>query len=106
MFAATLAIVGGMRAAVREPVKTDAGLLSGMPAAAPGVRVFKGIPYAAPPLGELRWRALQPLAKWTRIRNADTFGNVCVQPTGVGRLNVSVDLPDSSAAGEDWTACL
>jgi hypothetical protein len=38
MFAATLAIVGGLRAAVREPVKTDAGLLSGMSAAAPGVR--------------------------------------------------------------------
>jgi len=110
VFAATLAFVSGLRAVVPEPVKTDAGLLSGTSAAAPGVRVFKGIPFAAPPVGELRWRAPQPVAKWTGIRQADRFGNVCVQPKGIGRLNVSVDLPDSPAAGEDclylnvWTA--
>jgi para-nitrobenzyl esterase len=110
MFAATLAIVGGAGAAVHEPVRTDAGLLSGMPAPAPGVRVFKGIPYAAPPVGELRWRAPQPVVKWAGIRKADTFGNACVQPKGVGRLNIAVDLPDSPPAGEDclylnvWTA--
>ncbi len=78
--------------------------------AAPGVRVYKGIPYAAPPVGALRWRAPQLIAKWDRTRKTDTFGNVCVQPKGVGRLNVSVDLPDSPAASEDclylnvWTA--
>jgi len=110
MFAAALAIAGGLRAAVGEPVKTDAGLLSGAPAAAPGVRVFKGIPYAAPPVGELRWRAPQPVAKWAGIRKADTFGNACVQPKGVGRLNIAVDLPDSPRMSEDclhlnvWTA--
>src|SRR5213593_197639 len=111
MFAATLAFVaGGFRAIVQEPVKTDAGLLSGTSAAAPGVRVFKGVPFAAPPVGALRWRAPQPVAKWTGVRKADTFGDVCVQPKGIGRLNVSVDLPDSPAASEDclylnvWTA--
>jgi para-nitrobenzyl esterase len=107
---ATLAFVSGLRAIVLEPVKTDAGLLSGTSAAAPGLRVFKGIPFAAPPVGALRWRAPQPVAKWTGVRNADKFGNVCVQPKGVGRLNISVDLPDSPAASEDclylniWTA--
>jgi len=110
MFAATLAIAGGLPAAVREPVATDAGLLSGTVAATPGVRVFKGIPYAAPPVGALRWRAPQPVAKWAGIRKADTFGSPCVQPKGVGRLNIAVDLPDSPAASEDclylnlWTA--
>jgi para-nitrobenzyl esterase len=109
-FAATLVIVGGLRAGVSEPVKTDAGLLSGTSAAAPGVRVFKGVPFAAPPVGAQRWRAPQPVAKWTGVRKADTFGDVCVQPKGIGRLNVSVDLPDSPAASEDclylnvWTA--
>ena len=108
--AMALAIVGAPRATVPEPVRTEAGLLAGTPAAAPGVRVFKGIPFAAPPIGRLRWRAPQPVAKWTGVRNADTFGNVCVQPKGVGRLNVAVDLPDSPAASEDclylnvWTA--
>ena len=111
MFAATLAfVVSGFRAVVPEPVKTDAGLISGASAAAPGVRVFKGIPFAAPPTGELRWQAPQPVAQWTGVRRADKFGDVCVQPKGVGRLNVSVDLPDSPAASEDclylnvWTA--
>jgi para-nitrobenzyl esterase len=111
VFAAMLAFVAsGLRAVVPEPVKTDAGVLAGTSAASPGVRVFKGIPFAAPPVGELRWRAPQPVAKWTGVRRADKFGNVCVQPKGVGRLNVSVDLPDSPAASEDclslnvWTA--
>jgi para-nitrobenzyl esterase len=107
---AALALVSGLRTIALEPVKTDAGLLSGTSAAAPGVRAFKGIPFAAPPVGALRWRAPQPVAKWTGVRHADKFGNVCVQPKGVGRLNISVDLPDSPAASEDclylniWTA--
>src|SRR5947209_20611707 len=100
-FAATLVIVGGLRAGVPEPVKTDAGLLSGTSAAAPGVRVFKGVPFAAAPVGELRWHAPQPVAKWTGVRKADTFGSVCVQPKGMGRVNVAVDLPDSPAGSED-----
>ena len=109
-FTAALALASVLRAAVPEPVKTDAGLLSGTAGTAPGVRVFKGIPFAAPPTGSLRWRAPQPVAKWTGVRKADTFGTVCLQPKGVGRVNVSVDLPDSPAASEDclylnvWTA--
>ena len=110
MVAVTLAMLDGLPEVISEPVKTDAGLLSGTSAAAPGVRVFKGIPFAAPPIGELRWRAPQPAEKWTGVRKADRFGDVCVQPKGVGRLNVSVDLPDSPATSEDclylnvWTA--
>jgi para-nitrobenzyl esterase len=109
-FTAALALVSVLHAAVTEPVKTDAGLLSGTPGASPGVRAFKGIPFAAPPIGELRWRAPQPVAKWSGVRTAEKFGDVCVQPKGIGRLNVSVDLPDSPAASEDclylnvWTA--
>src|SRR5262245_17539630 len=94
-------LASNLGARIAEPVKTDAGLLSGTSAAAPGVRVFKGIPFAAPPIGALRWRAPQPVAKWTGVRKAETFGAVCLQPKGVGRLNVSVDLPDSPPASED-----
>ena len=57
VFAATLVFVSGFRAVVPEPVKTDAGLLSGTSAAAPGVRVFHGVPFAAAPIGGLRWHA-------------------------------------------------
>lgn len=44
-------------------VKVESGSLSGVTMAS-GIRVFKGIPYAAPPVGELRWRPPQPPAKW------------------------------------------
>ncbi|HVZ22077.1 MAG TPA: carboxylesterase family protein, partial [Vicinamibacterales bacterium] len=87
-------------AAINDPVKTDAGLLQGT-ALSSGVRVYKGIPFGAPPVGDLRWQAPQPVKAWQGVRKADTFGDVCVQPKGRGRLNVSVDLPDSPKASED-----
>jgi para-nitrobenzyl esterase len=45
-----------------------------------GITSFKGIPYAAPPVGELRWRAPQAPQRWAGIRNADAFGAKCTQP--------------------------
>jgi para-nitrobenzyl esterase len=42
--------------------------------------VFKNIPFAAPPVGELRWRAPAPVLPWTRTRDATRFGHACVQP--------------------------
>ena len=43
------------------------------------LRVFRGIPFVAPPVGELRWKAPQPAAKWTDERDATTFGKICPQ---------------------------
>ena len=40
-----------------------------------GVKVFKGVPFAAPPVGELRWKAPQPVEKWSGVRKADKFGD-------------------------------
>ena len=97
-----------LHAAIADPVKIDTGLISGT--TSNGVRVYKGIPFGAPPVGELRWKAPQPVAKWDSVRKADAFGDVCIQPKGSGRLNVSVDLPGSPNASEDclylnvWTA--
>jgi para-nitrobenzyl esterase len=45
-----------------------------------GVRSFKGIPYAAPPVGDLRWKEPQPAASWTGVRKADHFGPRAMQP--------------------------
>jgi len=88
-------------AAINDPVKTDAGLLSGT--MQEGVRVYKGIPFGAPPVGPLRWKDPQPVAKWDGVRKADQYGNVCVQPSQKQRFpnNVSVDLPDSPKVSED-----
>lgn len=61
-----------------EPVQFDAGIARGVVEG--DVTVFRGIPYAAPPVGMLRWRAPQPAIPWTGVRLADTFGNDCLQP--------------------------
>ncbi|HEX6998113.1 MAG TPA: carboxylesterase family protein [Gammaproteobacteria bacterium] len=82
------------------PIRLDAGLLGAPAEVRDGVQVFKGIPFAAPPVGELRWRAPQPVPEWEGVRPADRFGNVCIQPPGQGRLNIAV-LPDSPPMGED-----
>ncbi len=58
-------------------VQTVSGAVQGV--TVEGVESFKGIPFAAPPLGDLRWRAPQPAAKWTGVKVADTFGHDCMQ---------------------------
>lgn len=55
-------------------IRTQAGLVRGEPRDAGGVLAFKGIPYAAPPIGPLRWRAPQPPAPWSGVRDALAFG--------------------------------
>ena len=51
------------------------------------VLVFKGIPFAAPPVGELRWREPQPAAAWQGVRKADAYGHACTQVPGLSEAN-------------------
>src|SRR5215467_14012869 len=88
-------------AALPDPVRTDAGLVAPAANSPEGIRVFRGVPFGAPPIGPLRWKPTQPPVHWEGVRKADAFGPVCVQPKGMGRLNVSVDMPDSPPASED-----
>jgi len=64
-------------APAQQTVQIDAGRLKGF--VSQGVLSFKGIPYAAPPLGRLRWREPRPPAKWKGIRAATEYGHDCMQ---------------------------
>jgi para-nitrobenzyl esterase len=70
-------------------VATRSGPVSGV--TANGVTSFKGIPYAAPPIGPLRWKPPQPPAPWTAVRAANAYGPICMQP----RLATANALPMS-----------
>lgn len=64
-----------------NPVLTvEGGKVQGVPAQVSGVMVFKGIPYAAAPVGDLRWKAPQAVAAWKGVRICDTFGPIAPQP--------------------------
>jgi para-nitrobenzyl esterase len=59
--------------------KTENGLVRGIPAVDPRITVFKGVPFAAPPVGKLRWRAPQPAANWKGVRDCLEFKPIAVQ---------------------------
>src|SRR4030095_2010429 len=64
-------------AAAPAAVKVEQGLLQG--SVEDGLTVYRGIPFAAPPVGDLRWKAPQPPAKWSGVRPASEFGRACMQ---------------------------
>jgi para-nitrobenzyl esterase len=72
----------------RDVVRTDAGLVSGT--SVNGARVFNGIPYAAPPVGALRWKAPQPVSPWEGVRDAVNTSSACPQ-------QANPEAPDGSA---------
>jgi len=74
--ALTILFAAGTLAA--DQVKTESGIVEGT-TSSPDVRVFRGIPFAAPPIGELRWKAPQPVKSWNGVRKAMEFGPRCVQ---------------------------
>mgnify|MGYP004450899389 FL=1 len=77
MLLVALASMAGASAA--DVISVEGGQLQGVTCATPDVVVFKGVPYAAPPVGELRWRLPQPVVAWQGVRVCDNFGNASVQ---------------------------
>ena len=87
----------------RPIVNTTSGPVKGF--IQDGLAVFLGIPYVAPPVGDLRWKPPQPVEPWTRGRNARRFGHQCPQIDPFGNpvgsedcLYLNVWTPDSSPA--------
>jgi para-nitrobenzyl esterase len=60
-----------------QPVRLDSGMLEGT--AKDGLSIYMGVPFAAPPVGELRWREPHPVAHWQGVRRAASFAPACMQ---------------------------
>jgi len=85
-----------MVAAADAAMRVEGGLISGVTDAASGVRVFKGIPFAAPPTSDLRWRPPAPVRPWEGVRRADQYSAPCLQPVfpgGTPEINEILRLP-------------
>ena len=80
---------------IRE-VKVEEGIVEGLPAADPRISVFKGIPFAAAPVGKLRWAPPQPAKKWEGVRQCYKFSAVPVQP------GATPTPPDDDLYGKEW----
>ncbi len=74
---------------MRSSVEIDTGTLAVPVADAHGVRCFKGIPYAAPPVGALRWRAPAACPRWTGMRSTDAFGMNAMQAPVFSDIDLS-----------------
>ena len=79
LFSAVLLIIVTSGLAISDPIELESGKVSGKASAGGDVHVYKGIPYARPPIGELRWRPPQPPEKWTDVKECSDFGPRCVQ---------------------------
>ena len=64
-----------------------------------GIVVFRNIPYAAPPIGDLRWRAPQPGPNWEGVRDASAFGPACWQDTSGGNADFMESLTQGAGMG-------
>ena len=86
-----------------QTAKVTGGQLQGV--VADGVASFKGIPFAAPPVGDLRWKSPAPAKAWAGIRKADAYASGCMQDPGMVKM-----MGASANVGEDclylnvWTA--
>lgn len=84
-------------------VRTTNGLLSGKYNADKTIMIFKGIPFAAPPVGDLRWKAPQPVKNWEGVRKAENFGPNAMQhkPMAFGVYTDEFLIPKGSEISED-----
>jgi para-nitrobenzyl esterase len=89
-----------MGARVLETAKIDLGRLAGI-RAADWVTAFLGVPFAAPPVGNLRWRAPQPATPWEGVRKADRFGASCMQVQAGSRLPWTEEFMTQGPIAED-----
>ncbi len=83
-----------------DPIRVDGGLVSGAWQANSAVRSYLGMPYAAPPVGKLRWKDPQPVASWGGVREATALGKQCIQPARLPTA-LSTEAAGPQAMSED-----
>ncbi|WP_298394217.1 carboxylesterase family protein [Sphingobium sp.] len=83
---ASAALAQGVERPTGDPVRTDAGLISGKTLQS-GVRTWLGVPFAAPPVRDLRWRDPQPHSAWQGVWHADRPAAECIQPLRGRNIN-------------------
>jgi len=104
-----LLLLGASPNGSQKPVRISSGLISGT-TDNNGVTAYLGIPFGAPPVGELRWRPPQPVARWEGVRKADHFGASCMQNEPGARLPWTEEFMTQGAVSEDclflnvWTS--
>ena len=100
---AAFAFVSTARAQAPKPVRTQAGLVQGT--TQDGITVYKGIPFGAPPVGDLRWRPPQPPAPWKGVKETDKFAPACMQnPIVMPALGIeSVPVSEDCLYLNVWT---
>ncbi len=110
---AILAILsaGCLAAAIDKPVKVEGGQVAGVVSTRnASVVSFKGLPFAAPPVGDLRWRAPQKVVAWQGVKQADKFGASCMQSIVTERKPWTYEFMAHNEVSEDclylnvWTA--
>ncbi|KOU69141.1 carboxylesterase [Streptomyces sp. MMG1533] len=89
---------------MRQAVDTESGPVEGIPGRDRSLTVFRGVPYAAPPVGDLRWRPPRPPLRWEGVRRADRFGPMCPQaPTDAAATGVDVPMSEDCLNLNIWT---
>ncbi|GGS60668.1 carboxylesterase family protein [Streptomyces griseoviridis] len=86
-----------------QRVKTEAGLVEGIPGRDRSVTVFRGIPYAAPPVDDLRWRPPRPPVPWAGVLKADRFGPMSPQVPGSERDGDNLPVSEDCLRINVWT---
>ena len=103
--AAVLALVLLARAGAPAPplttVRVAGGQLAGASTGDSGIAAFKGVPFAAPPVGDLRWRAPRPVVPWQGVRDATAFSPSCVQKIVDTRKPWTYEFMAHGAVSED-----
>ncbi len=92
LLVSAVSLAGGIHEAAAAALTVEGGEITDVPPGPTGVRSFRGIPFAAPPVGELRWSPPQSVKPWFGERSAEQFGPRCMQTGQLGDIDPANQL--------------